>query len=338
MSIQSLASGEMVASENESHDLQMRVALHTLQAPANDDCPTAGFVLKTETNLLYMSQLEELKRYSWINQLAMIASLIYVATIATLAFLNILRTYYHIYGLPKSLEKTACAVCGPWVESFHMLEFWANFLFNVTTAFVLMNSTSITFHELALRWRTIYFSLFDIVSSFAAACLATIDLHYFEPYCHNIEYTTLIFVMLVDYMLFLSLSQSPSSSRVRKLQLSILLSIGFTMLIVYNTLPAPWNEYVAHYFEFPVDIGSGLVVFYTSAENKRQADREIFTLMYKPCDVDCADDNPADTASSRCSIGSITGMQGQGNKNEYIPCGIEGRSCDEPSEKSQYTV
>jgi hypothetical protein len=54
---------------------------------------------------------------------------------------------------------------------------------------VLYNATSDKLHEETLRWPTLIkrFALLDIVSSFIAAILNTVDQEFFEPYAHNLE-------------------------------------------------------------------------------------------------------------------------------------------------------
>ena len=151
------------------------------------------------------------------------------------------------------------------------------------SAVVLYNATSDKLHEESLRWNTMIkrLALFDIVSSFVAATLCTIDLNYFELYIHNIEYCTTIFMIVIDYVMWKNLALSKGARN--KFQLPVLLGIGFSMLIIYNCMPGPYNEYVSHILEFPTDLVGGLVIFYTSAESKRKADLAIFNTMYRPC-------------------------------------------------------
>ena len=264
--------------------MHVRVALHGLQAPADSQCPSSGYALRSASNLLVTMHLEDMRRFSQVNQIGMVAALLYVAIMITLCVLNALRCYYFMHPFRPG-DAAGRPTGSSWELPFHLIEFWTNALFNIVTGVVLLNTTSDTFHELALRWPTVIkrVALFDIVSAFVAAILISIDLPYFEPCCHNIEFVTTICAMIVNYMLWLSLGSHRQPRRPQLLRFVALLAIGFTMLILYNALPAPWNEFASHFVEFPTDVAGGLVVLFTTAESKRRTDLEIFGLMYQPC-------------------------------------------------------
>ena len=273
-------------------NLHVRMSLQGIKSPqgmamVNPACPSSGYILKTSRNLLLGIQLAELQRYSSTNLYASIAALIFVAIEITLAVLNGLRAYFYTH--PGTFP------ANEWERTFHFTEFWAVAFFNIVTGVVLLNSTSDTFYELALNWPTIIkrCALLNIVSAFVAAILITVDLPFFEPISHNIEYVATIFMILVDYILWLGLSsvKPTTSSSVKDnitptqlLLLLLVLCIGVAMLVMFNTLPPPWNEFASHFLEFPTEIVAGMVVFYSAAESKRKADMAIFDLMYRTCD------------------------------------------------------
>jgi hypothetical protein len=166
---------------------------------------------------------------------------------------------------------------------FHFLEFWSNAIFNIVTGVVLYNATADKLHEETLRWPTLIkrFALLDIVTSFIAAVINTIDQPYFEPIAHNLEYVSTITMILIDNMMWNTLAVSKGVRN--PVQLPVLLLLGGIMVVLYNTLPDPYNEFASHWIEHPMDIVGGLVVFYTSAESKRMADIALFHTMYRPC-------------------------------------------------------
>ena len=281
------------------NNLHVRVALHALQAPADRRCPSSGYALHTASNLLVAVQLEDMRRFSQINQIAMLAALLYVAIMITLCILNALRCYYFTHPFRPG-DAAGRPTGSSWERPFHLIEFWTNVFFNIITGVVLLNTTSDSFQELTRQWPTVIkrVALFDIVSAFVAAILISIDLPYFESCCHNIEFVTTICAMIVNYILWLSLN-GDARRRPRRphlLRFLALLTIGFTMLILYNSLPAPWNEFASHFVEFPTDVVGGLVVFFTTAESKRRTDLEIFSLMYKPCKRPACCEEKSETA------------------------------------------
>jgi hypothetical protein len=267
-------------------NLHVKMSLHNLSAHVDSKCPNTGYVLNaTNSNPLVMFQLQELRHFSWIHQLAMIASLVYVAMMVTLFFLNTLRCYFFTH--PGDGGDANRPNGESWERGFHLMEFWSNAGFNVVMGVVLYNSTSDELHKETLRWPTLIkrFALLDIVTAFVAAFLNAVDQEFFEPYAHNLEYLTTIMMMIIDYMMWRGLANvtaTTSDSR-KSLQLPVLLTVGLLMLVLYNVLPDPWNEYAAHFLEHPTDMIGGLVVFYTSAESKRKADLATFHLMYRPC-------------------------------------------------------
>jgi hypothetical protein len=89
----------------------------------------------------------------------------------------------------------------------------------------------------------------------------------------------------VDYVLWLGLASSktvkPTPCQIACFGLPLTFGIG--MIVSYNCLPPPLNEYTSHFLEFPTAIIAGSVVFYSAAESKRKADLEIFRIMYSEC-------------------------------------------------------
>jgi hypothetical protein len=234
-------------------------------------------VLKDSPNLLLGIQVAELQKYSSVNLNASIAALVYIAIEITLLILHCIRVRNYLnHGDADA-----------WEYTFHMLEFWSAALFNIVTGVVLTNSTSDTFHELANKWPTLIkrVALLNIVTASVAALLVAIDLPYFEIASHRIEYVATLFMIMVDYVLFLGLTSKSSvkTSCLQRVCLTLSIGVGISMNVVYNVVPAPWNELCTHFLEFPTEIIAGGVVFYTAVESKRKADLEIFRLMYSEC-------------------------------------------------------
>ena len=259
-------------------DLPVRMSLHALRSPMDPECPSSGYILQVLENPMVNNQIAQLKDYSRINQQAMFAALIFVAIMISLCIANTIRFYHFTRPGGKAWEDR-------WDLPLHYIEFWTNAFFNVVTGVVLINATSDTFHDLALRWPTVitFFALFDIVSSFVGAILISIDLEYFERLCHNVEYAATLFMSVVQYMLWLSLA--PRKSSTNRYVLPFVPLPGISMLLLYNTLDDPYNEFASHSLEFPWEVIGGLVIFYTAAESKRKADMAILNVMYKPCDT-----------------------------------------------------
>ena len=159
----------------------------------HETCRSSGYVLNDSHNLLLGVQLAELERYSRTNLYASFAALVYVAIEITLLILHSLRVWFAVHNGNGEM----------WEKTFHCIEFWSAAMFNVITGVVLHNSTSDTFHELARKWPVFInrLALLNIVTSFVAALLVSIDLEYFEILSHQIEYVADFCMILVVMVL-----------------------------------------------------------------------------------------------------------------------------------------
>jgi hypothetical protein len=249
----------------------------SLNIQQHKTCRSHGYVLNDSGNLLLQIQVAELQKYSWVNLNASIAALIFIAVESTLLILHSLRVrnFFNHGNLDV------------WEVVFHRMEFWSTALFNIVIGVVLLNSTSDSFHELTQKWPTLIkrLALLNIVTAFVAALLVSIDLPYFEVLSHRIEYVITLCMILIDYVLWLGLTSS-NDIKINPFQLVCLVlsvGVGISMNVLYNALPAPYNEVYSHFVEFPTEIIAGSVIFYSAVESKRKADLEIFRLMYSEC-------------------------------------------------------
>jgi hypothetical protein len=188
---------------------------------------------------------------------------------------------------------------GAWGDyEFHLLEFWATFLFNICDILALFYAPK--------DLQTVFFSpillklvvALQIACSFVSAMIITINMPLFEVWSHEIEYIDEMMLAFVDVILFLSLVRSTAlGSHDRYAELSLLgnaivtiaaVSVAFAQWFIYNFngwgpegFPngEPAGEKSSHDLEFIFSFFSGFVTFWFTLDNALLADvkiKEIF--------------------------------------------------------------
>ena len=121
--------------------------------------------------------------------------------------------------------------------------------------------------------------LLNISTALVPAVLITIDLPYFEPAAHNIEYVnTIILTMINAYLLF-----GYAKGRLSQFNQAFVvigLIAGVLQLVLYNALGDPKGELWGHWVEFPLEIVSAAIAFHFAMETKATADAQAASYMY----------------------------------------------------------
>lgn len=156
---------------------------------------------------------------------------------------------------------------------FHLGEFWAIFLFTLLEAFILTTSGALELVDQLGRWRYVYYATMgvNIVLTFVAAVLLSMDDETFEGPAHFIEYGAQIPIALIDAVFILqqhllaSKAQSISPLSFAVLKSALTSAGGLLSLVVFIAsilqlfaytevfeVSIP-GEQVAHFFEFPIE-------------------------------------------------------------------------------------
>merc|ERR1740121_1155168 len=182
-------------------------------------------------------------------------------------------------------------------RSFHMLEFWGTFGFNVVQVLAVVYAPKpldeLYCSPLILK----LVILTGIASTFTSALLATISIEEFETYSHELEYINELTMTLVDLVLLISLlrnMQGPISERKKvgtvgsTFIVLVALCIATTQLCIYNLFR--WDrgeskgERLAHYFEFTFEIMSAGITFWFTMDNRAVSDALVDKLIAKEDD------------------------------------------------------
>lgn len=161
-------------------------------------------------------------------------------------------------------------------RKFHLLEFWKTSLFTVLELFLL---ASIEFEGGILSYTA---AVINIVLTFVAAILVTIDTEEFEVTAHYFEYTAQVLIVPMDFVFILNEIQGADPwAKVKKifkprevspklLLLSIFTFVVFlasvVLLAVYAVDPGRFDKF-SHYMEAAIETANaGVLILVTYLE------------------------------------------------------------------------
>ena len=176
-------------------------------------------------------------------------------------------------GVPVVSEKT-----------FHLLEFWATFVFAIVECISLTSTPKslLTIYDSPIVLRLVLF--FNIVASSLPAILMTLNHEYFEIISHEIEYMNELTMSFVELVLLWSLCEFEQGMSIILAGIASLVSI--VQLAVYNGLGRDEEtgdmigEVPAHHLEFAFGIISSLIAFWFCMDNKHVCGKEIGEILY----------------------------------------------------------
>jgi len=225
-----------------------------------------------------LATVHDLKVQSTVN---MVLSLLAVAFVGVNVVCIVLNSYDN--------DDPELGACTP--STFHRLEFWATFCFNVVDIFALTycpkRLSSITYNP--ALFKMIIFV--NICGSFISASLVTINLEKFEIPSHELEYTNEVTNAFIDISLFISLlrrmQESSGKEKAKAMGASLpamlALVVALVQLYIYNGLG--WEgsesngEQLAHYCEFVFGIISACITFWFTMDSKLVADAKMKSLL-----------------------------------------------------------
>lgn len=241
------------------------IALRSLLlTPANSDNGPLNF----SSNILLVYRLHEMRHMENVNFTLAIACLVYCGINVALIVTN---------------YANSCEEDPPVSEhTFHLLEFWATFLFAVVECISLTSTPKsiMSIYDNPLALRLILF--FNIVAASLPAVLVTLNYQYFEIISHEIEYLNELTMSFIDLVLLWSLCQFEGTS----LRLAGIASVvAVVQLAVYNGMGRTEDgdmvgEVPAHYLEFVFEIISSLIAFWFCMDNKLVCGKEIGQILY----------------------------------------------------------
>ena len=288
--------------------------------------------LNQSTNVLLAYRLDALSAMSTSNFVLAVICLIFCG-------MNIALVYFNY-----RLNRDDASEDDPPItdKTFHLVEFWATFIFAIVEAFALVCTPKslLNIYENPLVLKLVLF--FNIVATLAPAMLVTINLELYEILSHELEYINEITMSFVDLVLLWSLcrrlgqdeiltgpkllssSQGQddlgvgSDARTSFVLAVVAASVAVVQLGVYNGMGRTEDgdmvgEAAAHYLEFVFSIISSLITFWFTMDNKFIADKEIGQILYgnhQDCRL-CADQ----------SIQYIRSYSGQSIPQTYMQTG-----------------
>uniref|UniRef100_A0A7S1XWR6 Uncharacterized protein n=1 Tax=Phaeomonas parva TaxID=124430 RepID=A0A7S1XWR6_9STRA len=172
---------------------------------------------------------------------------------------------------------------------FHLLEFWATFLFAVLEVCALAVSpqpiTSVYGNPLLLK--AVMFA--NVTVSFVPAALVTFSLETFEIPAHQVEYSNEITMSFVDLVLLFSILKSKDALGAKDFFLdSSTIMVGLASIIaivqlsIYNFIKGEDGEQIAHFFEFIFEMISAGITFWFAVDSKIMCDRKIANIFRNP--------------------------------------------------------
>eukprot|EP00419_Tripos_fusus_P009185 CAMPEP_0172661642 /NCGR_PEP_ID=MMETSP1074-20121228/4831_1 /TAXON_ID=2916 /ORGANISM="Ceratium fusus, Strain PA161109" /LENGTH=247 /DNA_ID=CAMNT_0013477441 /DNA_START=67 /DNA_END=810 /DNA_ORIENTATION=+ len=216
-------------------------------------------------------EVSSLKSRSSVNFLLALAAVVYMAVNVVCYAIN--------YFDP---DDPTVAVTSP--LTFHLLEFWATFFFNVVEVLALIYSSR-TLNKITASPTFLKLIFFlNVASSFIAALLVSINLEKFETVSHELEYANELIMATIDLILLGSLlTRRCQGGRVGIVQVRttcgvvIAVAIAIIQLFVYNGLTD--GEQLAHYFEFTFEVLSAGITFWFTMDSKFLADATMRELL-----------------------------------------------------------
>jgi len=146
--------------------------------------------------------------------------------------------------------------------TFHLLEFWATFFFSIVSlsSFIFSRKRLNTIHTNATLLKILLFA--NVVFSAVPALFVTVDLHYFDIYAHEVEYTVSILQAILDIIVFKLITKDSGGY----LAPFIFLFMAVLQLVTYNFFEN--GEQLSHYFEFTFEICTATIMFCFCVDNK----------------------------------------------------------------------
>lgn len=184
----------------------------------------------------------------------------------------------------QSQEYIETEIFGP----FHFGEFWAIFMFTVLEAFLLTTSGALEPLEQFGRLRYVYYTtmVVNIVLTFVAAVLLSMDAETFESPAHFIEYCAQIPIAMVDAVFvfiaqqYLTESKADADHALSVLRNALTSGGGLVSLLVViasilqllaytdvieASIP---GEQVAHFFEFPIEFVNACIAVWFAVRTR----------------------------------------------------------------------
>lgn len=227
-------------------------------------------VVGNSSNVLLLYQLQTLRMQYWVNFFLSLFCLLFIGINIVLLILN---------AIDDEEMKFL----------FHMLEFWATFVFSLVDVFALVFAPKSLG---AIFYRPIILKILVAASvciSFVPALLMTIDIDRFEFACHNTEYAADFTMAMVDMILFYSMVRTNAPLQKQSyLTLGIIVLTGLSSiiaLVVYNVLrEGAFGEQVAHFMEFTLNIMNAGMIFWFVSDNRFLLENWIFHMLGTPTD------------------------------------------------------
>lgn len=224
-------------------------------------------VVGTSSNVLLLYQLQTLRLQYWVNFILSLCCLLFIGVNIVLLVLN------SLHGVDKFL--------------FHMLEFWATFVFSLVDVFALVFAPK---PMGTIFYRPIILKLLVAASvclSFVPALLMTIDIDRFEFACHNTEYVADFTMALVDVILLYSIVRSGTTIQCQSYFMMVLIGLtaasSVIALVVYNVIQEDgFGEQIAHYLEFTFNIMNAGTSFWFVSDNRFLLENWIGTMLGSP--------------------------------------------------------
>jgi hypothetical protein len=249
------------------------------------------------------ARLSELKTQHLVNILLALSALVYFAVQIVCFVINQFEN--ECYGVEelkaaattlnkeqKELVEECESKTGAWADkSFHMLEFWATFLFNIVDILALMYSPK--------NLQTVFCSptllkvlvFMNICTSLISAMLITINMPLFEVWAHEIEYIDEVMLATVDIIILVSLIRKVrGGSRRQKCDVAsnaliviIALAVALAQFCIFNFMGweegdfpkgEPVGEKHSHDLEFVFGTISSFITFWFTMDNALEADRK----------------------------------------------------------------
>eukprot|EP00854_Cymbomonas_tetramitiformis_P004366 gene4366-5372_t len=238
-----------------------------------------------------MVRAKELETMSIMNSILAIVSVLFAAV-------NIIGCILNSYD--NDCKPTEDNNCSPATtpQTFHNLEFWSTFFFNVVVLLAFNYSPKVLSNQYENPTRLKLIVLLSVGMSFMSCMLVSINLEKFEILSHELEYANELSMTMCDLVILLSLlrgrhpqGQSPAyfsdMKDTWKAFLSLFLGglVSCAQLGVYNL--SGWTsdgdskgEQIAHYMEFLFNVMSSIIIFWFTMDNRFCAEKRMQQLMY----------------------------------------------------------
>jgi len=176
-------------------------------------------------------------------------------------------------------------------RNFHLMEFWATFIFNIVQVIALLYSPkkSGDLFSSPLFLKVVIFV--NVGVTFISALLVTINTEVFENPSHELEYSNEVTMSLVDLVFLVSLIRNASGDPERKktdflpsvFVVVASIAISLIQLGIFNLMG--WEngeskgETLSHYFEFVFEAISASITFWFVMDNRFLAETMIDHIM-----------------------------------------------------------